>query len=217
MNKQLCYLILIWFTFVGLGDMFYLSPLLSIRRYSSKDFFRARSVDSLKSEISNIENEINFTNREIETARKTLIELRNEYGDDIDRIKKEFSNIRDRAMNDVAIQNLKAIEIAVTPIFDICDNIARALNFVNNSSPSGSVAKILGGMQSSITKILTDYNVSIVETVGRPFDFNTMDAIQYIPSNDFPLDVVAREYKLGFQMGDKCIRPAVVVVSSGPS
>ena len=36
------------------------------------------------------------------------------------------------------------------------------------------------------------------------------------PSPDYPKDTVCTEYASGYKMGEKCIRPAMVVVSTGP-
>ena len=58
--------------------------------------------------------------------------------------------------------------------------------------------------------------MSKVESIGQPFDFNFMEAIMTSPSTEYKADIVCTEYQVGYKIGDKCIRPAMVVVSTGP-
>ena len=37
-----------------------------------------------------------------------------------------------------------------------------------------------------------------------------------VPSNEYAKDIVCTEYQVGYRMGDKCVRPSMVVVSLGP-
>ena len=55
-----------------------------------------------------------------------------------------------------------------------------------------------------------------VVSLGQPFDFNLMEAIMTVPSNEYAKDIVCTEYQVGYRMGDKCVRPSMVVVSLGP-
>lgn len=64
--------------------------------------------------------------------------------------------------------------------------------------------------------MISDFGVTRVESVGKPFDFNFMEAIMTAPSTEYSPDIVCTEYQVGYKMGEKCIRPAMVVVSLGP-
>ena len=70
------------------------------------------------------------------------------------------------------------------------------------------------GVFEEFQKVLEDFGVSKVESLGQPFDFNTMEAIMTAPSTpEYEKGVVCTEYQVGYMMGDKCIRPAMVVVA----
>ena len=64
--------------------------------------------------------------------------------------------------------------------------------------------------------VIEDFGVRRVKSVGEPFDFNFMEAIMTAPSTEYKADIVCTEYQIGYKLGEKCIRPAMVVVSTGP-
>ena len=65
-------------------------------------------------------------------------------------------------------------------------------------------------------KVIEDFGVTRVVSLGQPFDFNFMEAIMTAPSTEYVADIVCTEYQVGYKMGERCIRPAMVVVSTGP-
>ena len=68
------------------------------------------------------------------------------------------------------------------------------------------------GVFDEFQKVLEQFGVTKVESLGQPFDFNTMEAIMTAPSTEYEKGVVCQEYQVGYMMGEKCIRPAMVVV-----
>ncbi|KAL0369213.1 UNVERIFIED_CONTAM: protein GrpE [Sesamum calycinum] len=59
-------------------------------------------------------------------------------------------------------------------------------------------------------KIDTSYQV------GKPFDPKMHEAIAREESNEFKEGIVIQEFRRGFYLGDRLLRPAMVKVSSGP-
>ena len=49
--------------------------------------------------------------------------------------------------------------------------------------------------------------------MGSPFDPNLHDGIMREPNNDVPDGTVLEEFRKGFMIGDKLLRPAMVKVS----
>lgn len=76
--------------------------------------------------------------------------------------------------------------------------------------------EIYDNIFNEFSKVIEDFGVVRVQSVGQPFDFNFMEAIMTAPSMEYSADKVCIEYQVGYRMGDKCIRPAMVVVSTGP-
>lgn len=60
---------------------------------------------------------------------------------------------------------------------------------------------------------LRNIGVDVVPTVGTPFDPNVHEAIMKEPSSEVADGTVLMEFRKGFKIGDKLLRPAMVKVS----
>jgi len=65
-------------------------------------------------------------------------------------------------------------------------------------------------------KFLETNGVKRIESVGKTFDPHIHEAVNYIPS-DTPEETVIEEAEPGYFYHDRLIKPAKVVVSSGPA
>jgi molecular chaperone GrpE len=63
---------------------------------------------------------------------------------------------------------------------------------------------------------LERYSVTPIEAKGQPFDPRIHDAISQAPSSEAKPGTVLHELQKGYRMGDRLLRPAVVVVASAP-
>jgi hypothetical protein len=62
---------------------------------------------------------------------------------------------------------------------------------------------------------LKGLGVEAVATVGAPFDPEVHDAIMREPSDEVPDGTVLMEFRKGFRMGERLLRPAMVKVGLG--
>ena len=155
----------------------------------------------------------NITAEEAELAR-----LDAEYGSEIARVKKEFNRIKERAVEESREATRMAKVDAVKADLPITDNYMRAKQIYQPLTSEGdkNVMGVYEGIFNNLNALLEEFGVVRVNSVGQPFDFNTMEAIMVSPSTEYAKDIVSVEYQVGYKMGDKCIRPAMVVVSAGP-
>lgn len=65
-------------------------------------------------------------------------------------------------------------------------------------------------------KLLENYKVSALETVGQPFDPSCHEAVMVEEREDLPDDTVSMEFKKGYKMGDRLLRPSMVRVAKQP-
>ena len=61
---------------------------------------------------------------------------------------------------------------------------------------------------------LEKIGIERIGTVGEPFDPNFHNAIMREDSAEYETDTVIREFQGGYKIGDRVIRPAIVVVAS---
>lgn len=72
---------------------------------------------------------------------------------------------------------------------------------------------LIQGLYKQMVDIMKGLGVDAVETVGAPFNPELHEAIMREPNDEVPDDTVIMEFRKGFRMGDRLLRPAMVKVS----
>src|SRR5438552_94483 len=84
----------------------------------------------------------------------------------------------------------------------------------------GEQSPIYSGMvlvQKQLNDLLTENGLQPIEAEDKPFDPNLHEAIAHEPSDQVPEETVLRQVSRGYRFKDRLLRPAKVVVSSGPA
>ena len=84
----------------------------------------------------------------------------------------------------------------------------------------GEQSPIYSGMvlvQKQLNDLLAENGLQPIEAEGKPFDPNLHEAIAHEPSHEGPEGIVLRQVSRGYRIKDRLLRPAKVVVSSGPA
>ena len=84
----------------------------------------------------------------------------------------------------------------------------------------GEQSPIYSGMvlvQKQLNDLLAENGLQPIEAEGKPFDPNLHEAIAHEPSDEAPEGTVLRQVSRGYRIKDRLLRPAKVVVSSGPA
>ena len=127
----------------------------------------------------------------------------------------DFENYKKRAAREkeeaIRYANSSLLERLVT----IIDNFELGLEAAKGE---GERSPIFSGM-TLVLKQLNDFlrenGLQSIEAEGKKFDPNLHEAIAHEPS-DFPEETVIRQTRRGYRLKDRLLRPARVVVSSGP-
>ena len=134
------------------------------------------------------------------------------------RIAAEFDNYKKRARKEMSEHEIKAREAVLREFLEIADNLERAL-----ASWREGGAKDVKSVQDGVELVLRlfkskldRYSVTAIETKGQPFDPRVHDAISQSPSAEAPPGTVLHELQKGYRVGDRLLRPAMVVVASAP-
>src|SRR5207253_8664838 len=98
----------------------------------------------------------------------------------------------------------------------ILDNFERGLPA---AKARGDESPIYSGMvlvQKQLSDLLAENGLEPIEAEGNKFDPNLHEAIAHEPSVS-PEGTVIRQARRGYRLKDRLLRPARVVVSSGPA
>ena len=178
----------------------------------------SKEVSRLRRKIKENNDLLDSIRSNIATEEAELRKLQEEYGPEISRVKKEFSRMKERAYEESSAISNKAKIDALKEVLPITDNYFRAKGLYQplQTDNEKKIAETYDNIFASFSKVIEDFGVTRVISLGQPFDFNMMEAIMTAPSTEYAKDIVCTEYQVGYKMGDKCIRPAMVVVSLGP-
>ena len=137
---------------------------------------------------------------------------RDEYLDALQRLKAEFENYRKRVARDQGDVVARASERLAKQLLPVLDDLERALE----AAAEHEEAKLEEGVRlvhRSLADALAREGLVEVETGGK-FDPHTQEALLSQPSDEEEGTVIQVLQK-GYLLGDRVLRPARVVISSG--
>jgi molecular chaperone GrpE len=134
------------------------------------------------------------------------------------RIAAEFDNYKKRTRKDMAEHETKVREMVLREFLEIADNLERAIaswklgGGEDIKSVQDGVELVLRLFKSKLER----YSVTAIEAKGQPFDPRVHDAISQSPSTEATPGTVLHELQKGYRVGERLLRPAIVVVASAP-
>ena len=129
----------------------------------------------------------------------------------------DFDNYRKRVQRDI-IETRVAVKIdTIIPVLNVFDHFKLALAAAENKADF----KVLnGGMKIILSEFDKSMNELGIKTVpaapGDLFDPNLHEAAGN-EASDLDEGKIIRQWRSGYMMGEKLLRPASVIVSSGPA
>ena len=133
------------------------------------------------------------------------------------RLQADFDNYRKRIDRERKDWAVFANEKLLKDLLPALDNFELGLaNGVKANAPE-ALLEGLRLVQKQMEGALEKSGVTPIDAEGQPFDPNLHEAITHMPSTDVPEGTVLAQTRRGYKMGDKLLRAAQVVVSSGPA
>lgn len=130
------------------------------------------------------------------------------------RLLADFDNFRRRSHREREQAVQIGVEKLAVPLFDVLDNLERALAHALATAPGPWVDGVaLTARQFS--EALLKAGIVALDPLGEPFDPRWHDALGHAPSPTIPADHVVQVVAPGYKLGDRLLRPARVLVSSG--
>ncbi len=133
------------------------------------------------------------------------------------RLQADFENYRKRMAREKKDWIAFASEKLVMDLLPVLDHFELGLaDSAHNGAPEAfteGFRLIYSQLQAAIEKA----GVQPIDAEGAEFDPNLHEAITHAPSPDVPENHVMAQTRRGYRMGDRLLRPAQVVVSSGPA
>lgn len=139
---------------------------------------------------------------------------RDGFKDQLLRARAEFDNYRKRIARDSEQARLAAAQGLIRDLLPVADNLERALEHAG--AGDGGLAEGVRMILRQFLDVLAARGLSSIPALGEPFDPNVHEGLAIQPSDGHPANTVMSEYERGYMLGGQVLRPAKVVVSSGP-
>lgn len=125
----------------------------------------------------------------------------------------DLENYRKRNKRDLDDARAEAKTKVLKEMLPVVDNLERAVEHAEKSQDPGAV---VDGIRLVLRQFLTAFervDVTPVDAANQPFDPNLHEAISQQETDEFPPGTVVTVLQRGYRLGDRLLRPALVVVA----
>ena len=99
-------------------------------------------------------------------------------------------------------------------VLPVLDNLKRALTIEVTDENGKQLKKGIQMVHDHLINALTDHGITEIEADGKPFDPTLHQAVQTVPVKEGQkADTVVQVLQAGYQLKDRVLRPAMVVVA----
>lgn len=131
----------------------------------------------------------------------------------------DLQNYQRRAKRDLEDARAEARMRVLKEMLPVVDNLERGLQHAEEAAKGGDLAAIVDGVRLVLRQFSHAFercDVTAVEADGAPFDPNVHEAISQAETADRPPGTVVTVLQRGYKLGDRLLRPALVVVAKAP-
>lgn len=176
--------------------------------------------DAEMEDPGNIEPEIVETEDETEKLRNELAQALNDikmHQEQYLRTLADMENLRKRTQRDKEELAKFANENILREILPVIDNLERAVDHAEQAETNDGLFE---GVQMTLTQfsqLLTKFGVESVDAIGQPFDPAYHQAMGQLESDEHPVNTVVQQMQKGYQLNNRLLRPAFVMLAKAPA
>ncbi len=133
------------------------------------------------------------------------------------RAQAELDNFRKRSRRETEEERRYAALPLIRDLLSVMDNLDRALEAAEKSQQASGLVEGVKMVAIQFTTYLEQHGCRKIPAIGLPFDPHQHEAIAQEPSSELAAGYVTRIARNGYQLHDRVVRPAQVLVSTGPA
>lgn len=169
-------------------------------------------IQQLKEENDLLKKENGDNKEKAEVAEAKLATALSQYV----RLQADFDNFRRRTRENEAKAEDKVKAKVLKEFLPLVDNFEMVLAQVEKSDAGEAFIKGMELLLKQFISFLKDFEVTEIESLGKPFDPYYHEAVMQITSDEWEDDTVSMVMKKGYMYKDEVLRPASVQVSHKP-
>jgi molecular chaperone GrpE len=133
------------------------------------------------------------------------------------RLQADFANFRNRTQRERVELYQRANEDLFLEILPVLDHYEMGLQTAEQHNADQAVVDGFKLVYDQFQNVLNKFNLTPIDAVGEAFDPHKHEALTHMPSDEYPAETCSNQVRRGYMFGDKLLRAAQVVVSSGPA
>jgi molecular chaperone GrpE len=133
------------------------------------------------------------------------------------RLQADFANFRNRTLRERNELYQRANEDFLLEILPVLDHFELGLQNAAQHQTDSAVVDGFKLVYDQFRTVLDKFNVKPINAVGESFDPHRHEALTHMPSDEYPAETCSQLVRRGYLLGDRLLRAAQVVVSSGPA
>ena len=156
--------------------------------------------------------------RKVTKQAERIKELENKLAEAEDqnlRLRAEYDNYRKRSYRELSDARAYAKTDTLTPFLNVFDHFKMAVTAADTTDDMQVIQEGLKMINSEFAKAMEELGVTEGDAVGDSFDPNIHEAVAEEVSDEDE-GIIIKQWRCGYKIGDRLLRPASVVVSSGP-
>jgi molecular chaperone GrpE len=133
------------------------------------------------------------------------------------RIAADFDNFRKRSRKEIEEVRRRTVEDTLREVLPIVDNLERAAGAMTDATEVSAVTDGVQMVLRGFEDIANRLGLKRVTTVGQLFDPTCHDAMQQQETDEHAPGTIIAEIVPGYYLGERLLRPAMVVVAKPPT
>ncbi|OIR18669.1 protein GrpE [mine drainage metagenome] len=130
----------------------------------------------------------------------------------------DLENFRKRTVREKDELRQYAASRVLEDLLPALDNLG--LGLAAAKLPNADIKTIVGGVEMVLSQLkasLANHGLKEINPVGQPFDPHQHESIGHQPSSEVPAEAVLTVVRTGYSLNGRLLRPASVLLSSGPA
>lgn len=181
----------------------------------SQEQAAAENVEQVNIEEKAAEEEKTQTSEE--PVKPAPEELLAELNDKYLRLRADFDNYRKRMAREANETRERSKIMVVSDFLPVYDFFQMAMVHAEQTQDFNALKQGMQMIMSEFTRAFDGLGIQEIKAEGSPFDPALHEAAKTESSDTVPEGTVIKQWKSGYKIGDRLIRPSMVVVSSGPA
>jgi molecular chaperone GrpE len=150
---------------------------------------------------------------ELEAARARA----DDYWNKLVRTQAEMENLRKRSARELEQAHRYAVERFATELLAVKDSLEMGVDAASNEIESEKLREGTELILRMLVRAMEKFNIEEINPQDQPFDPARHQAMTTQENSQLPPNTVVAVLQKGYAIGERLLRPAMVIVSKGPA